>query len=210
MGRAGARAESGDHRSEKNATPFPGGASFGAATLAVDPGNAVLACAGWDALLGVPAPERLPGDDTGPEALVEPLVAVIEESRRRGRPTRRVVRVDVDRKRYYVLAAGPSAGEPRGADILALVLEITDGFSVGPREGDEIRQLAHDLRTPLTSMSGAVELLESGRLGQITAEQTRLLGMLQDGMQMMLSLIDDASGHAKAAQARDTGGDRET
>jgi signal transduction histidine kinase len=50
-------------------------------------------------------------------------------------------------------------------------------------------------------MSGAVELLESGRLGQLTPEQTRLLGMLGKGMQMMLSLIDDASTRAKAVQS---------
>ena len=52
-------------------------------------------------------------------------------------------------------------------------------------------------------MSGAIELLESGRLGQLTPEQARLLGMLGKGMQMMLSLIDDASVRAKAAQAAD-------
>ena len=52
-------------------------------------------------------------------------------------------------------------------------------------------------------MSGAVELLESGRLGQLTPEQTRLLGMLGKGMLMMLSLIDDATARAKAAQAAD-------
>src|SRR4029077_4181609 len=86
-----------------------------------------------------------------------------------------------------------------------LVLDITEAFGLGPREGDSIRELAHDLRTPLASMSGAVELLESGRLGQLTPEQARLLGMLGKGMQMMLSLIDDATARAKAAQAADGG-----
>ncbi len=74
-------------------------------------------------------------------------------------------------------------------------------FGLGPGEGDSIRQLTHDLRTPLSSMSGAVELLEAGRLGQLTPEQTKLLGMLGKGMQMMLSLLDDASARARAAQS---------
>jgi signal transduction histidine kinase len=180
--------------------PFHAIPVLGAAALALDRANAVRQSVGWEAIVGSPPPASLVEDAAEPEALIEPLVAVVEEARRRRRPSRRVARVDVDRKRYYVLAAGPAAGEPSGADVLAFLLEITEGFGVGPREGDEIRQLAHDLRTPLTSMSGAVELLETGRLGQITAEQTRLLGMLQDGLQMMLTLIDDASARAKAAQ----------
>ncbi len=117
-------------------------------------------------------------------------------------PTRRVVAVELDKRRFYSVSAGPlgAGGDGQAA---ALVLEITDAFGLGPREGDSIRELAHDLRTPLASMSGAVELLESGRLGQLTPEQVRLLGMLGKGMQMMLSLIDDATTRAKAAQAAD-------
>ena len=206
MGRSSARAEAGDRRRDQGAPHLAMTGVIGAAAVAVNASNGVVAANGWDTVVGAPAPARLPAEDAGPETLIDPLVAVIEESRRRGRPARRVVRVDVDRKRYYALAAGPAAGEPRGADVLALILEITEGFTVGPREGDDIRQLAHDLRTPLTSMSGAVELLESGRLGQVTAEQTRLLGMLQDGMRMMLTLIDDASARAKSAQAEGTDG----
>jgi len=128
------------------------------------------------------------------------LGAAIDEARRLSAPTRRVVAVELDKRRFYSVSAGPLGmnGEGQAA---ALVLEITDAFGLGPREGDSIRELAHDLRTPLASMSGAVELLESGRLGQLTPEQTRLLGMLGKGMQMMLSLIDDASARAKASQA---------
>src|SRR5438093_474219 len=85
-------------------------------------------------------------------------------------------------------ASGPNGDGGRAA----LVPEITDAFGVGPREGDSIRELAHDLRTPLAWMSGAVELLESGRLGRLTADQVRLLDMLGKGLQMMLTLIDDA------------------
>lgn len=205
MRRTGAGVQSRERRGDEPSI-FGAASAIGAAALALGATNDVLAASGWDTIVGVPAPARLPAEDAGPEALVEPLLAVIVESRRLERPAHRVVRVDVDRKRYYVVAAGPAAGDPRGAEVVAFVLEVTEGFTVSPQEGDEIRQLSHDLRTPLTSMSGAVELLESGRLGQVTAEQNRLLGMLQDGMQMMLSLIDDASARAKAAQAAGKGG----
>ena len=178
---------------------------LGAALLIVGAAGEVRRAEGWEEVMGSPVPESLHGVDGTPAELAEALDGVVAEARRGRCPARRVVRVDLDRKRYYVVAAGPLPGKaPDGGEVSAMVLEITEGFVIGPREGDELRQLAHDLRTPLASMSGAVELLESGRLGQITAEQTRLLGMLQSGMQMMLSLLDDASARARASQA--TGG----
>ena len=112
----------------------------------------------------------------------------------------RLVSVVTERQRFYSVSVVP-VGTARDGSMAALVMEITEVFGLGPREGDSIRQLSHDLRTPLTSMSGAVELLESGRLGKLTDEQVRLLDMLGKGLQMMLSLLDDASARARAAQA---------
>ena len=42
-------------------------------------------------------------------------------------------------------------------------------------------------------MSGAVELLQSGRIGEVSPEQGRLLSMLRKGLDMMLALIDRAT-----------------
>src|SRR3970282_1539343 len=102
-----------------------------------------------------------------------------------------LVSVVLERQRFYSVAVAP-VDQAHDGSMAALVTEITDVFGMGPREGDAIRQLSHDLRTPLTSMNGAVELLESGRLGRLTPEQARLLDMLGKGLQMMLSLIEDA------------------
>jgi len=175
---------------------------LGAAVVVVDRTGSVLRADGWRKVVDAPVPSRIPPSDDLPDQLLDGSGAASDEARRLLAPTRRVVAVELDKRRFYSVSAGPLG--PRGdCDAAALVLEITDAFGLGPREGDSIRELAHDLRTPLASMSGAVELLESGRLGQLTPEQTRLLGMLGKGMQMMLSLIDDASSRAKAAQAAD-------
>ncbi len=171
--------------------------SVGAAFLVVDRAGWVLRSDGWERVLKTPTPARLPAEE--PNALLEGVTAAVEEARRLAGPTRRMVSLELDRERFYTVSAGPIGGRGEGA-AAALVMEITELFSLGPREGDAIRQLAHDLRTPLTSMSGAVELLESGRLGQLSPEQVRLLEMLGKGMQMMMSLLDDASARAKAAQ----------
>ena len=172
--------------------------SVGAAVVVVDGSGTVVRVSGWEKVANAPAPSRIPPGDDLPDQLLEGIAAAIDEARRLCGPTRRVVGVELDKRRFYSVSAGPLG--PAGGPTAALILEITDAFGLGPREGDSIRELSHDLRTPLASMSGAVELLESGRLGQLTPEQIRLLGMLGKGMQMMLTLIDDASARARAAQ----------
>jgi len=172
--------------------------SVGAAVVIVDRGGSVVRASGWEKIANAPVPTRIPPADDFPDQLLDGIAAAIDEARRLSGPTRRVVAVELDKRRFYSVSAGPFNGA--GGRTAALVLEITDAFGLGPREGDSIRELSHDLRTPLASMSGAVELLESGRLGTLTPEQVKLLGMLAKGMQMMLSLIDDASVRAKTAQ----------
>src|SRR2546425_950526 len=179
--------------------------SVGAAFLVVDRAGWVLRSNGWEEVLQAPTPARIPAADEEPNALIEGVTATIDDARRLAGPARRIVSLELERQRFYTVSAGPIGGKGEGATA-ALVLEITELFSLGPREGDAIRQLAHDLRTPLTSMSGAVELLESGRLGHLTPEQVRLLEMLGKGMQVMLSLLDDASARAKTAQQTDARG----
>jgi len=179
--------------------------SVGAAFLVVDRAGWVLRSNGWEKVLNAPTPARVPPADEEPNALIEGVSAAIDDARRLAAPARRIVTLELDRQRFYTVSAGPIGGRGEGATA-ALVLEITELFSLGPREGDAIRQLTHDLRTPLTSMSGAVELLESGRLGHLTPEQVRLLEMIGKGMQMMLSLLDDASARAKSVQDADARG----
>ena len=173
--------------------------SVGAAVVIVDRGGSVVRASGWEKIANAPVPTRIPPADDFPDQLLDGIAAAIDEARRLSGPTRRVVAVELDKRRFYSVSAGPFNHGAAGRTA-ALVLEITDAFGLGPREGDSIRELSHDLRTPLASMSGAVELLESGRLGTLTPEQAKLLGMLAKGMQMMLSLIDDASARAKTAQ----------
>lgn len=61
------------------------------------------------------------------------------------------------------------------------------------REGETIRRLGHDLRSPLTSLSGVAELLRSGRLGTLTAQQDRCVGVLQRSVESMLRMIEEAT-----------------
>ena len=174
-----------------------------AALLVVNAAGEVTRSMGWDKVVGTQPPARIRRGGAGAEsddpedALLDSIVVAVQESRKVAGPVRKVAEVSSDRARYYSISAGPARGTDD--ETAVLVVEITEAFKVGPREGDSIRQLGHDLRTPLTSMGGAVELLQSGRLGELTPEQDRLLGMLQQGMQMMLTLIDEATEPYRAA-----------
>ncbi|HEV8701429.1 MAG TPA: histidine kinase dimerization/phospho-acceptor domain-containing protein [Candidatus Polarisedimenticolia bacterium] len=173
---------------------------LGAALLVVDRSGWVVRSSGWEAALRRPVPARVPPDEEDLDVLLEGIAAAIDDARRLSARAHRLVSVVLERQRFYSVSVVP-IGAARDGSMAVLVMEITEVFGLGPREGDAIRQLSHDLRTPLTSMSGAVELLESGRLGRLTDEQVRLLDMLGKGLQMMLSLLDDASARARAAQA---------
>jgi len=174
--------------------------AVGAAMLTIDGSRRVLASPGWESLVGSPAPERIPPRGEAEDDLLIRLGEAIDEAGAGHGPAHRVARVEVDRGRYYFIAAGPRNGETGGGAngskngrTPVLVMEITSAFNAGPEEGEEIRQLAHDLRSPMTSMSGAAELLQSGRIGKVSPEQTKLLSLLRRGIQMSIELIDGAT-----------------
>ncbi len=174
--------------------------AVGAAMLTIDGSRRVLASPGWESLVGTPAPEWIPPRGEAEDDLLIRLGEAIDEAGAGHGPAHRVARVEVDKGRYYFIAAGHQSGETNGGGegskngrTPVLVMEITSAFSAGPEEGEDIRQLAHDLRSPMTSMSGAVELLQSGRIGEVPPEQNKLLSLLGRGIQMSIKLIDGAT-----------------
>ncbi len=186
--------------------PSPELQAAGAALLLVDERGTVLGSAGWKEAFGDPAPAVIRDGGGDGEALLEAVASIVAEARQRRGRVRRCVEISLDRHRTYSISAGPVAGDGPEPETAVLALDITDGFRAGPKEGEAIRQLGHDLRSPLTSMSGAVEMLQMGRLGRLSAEQTRLVGMLQQGIELMLSLIDEATVHYRAAAGCDVPG----
>jgi len=203
-GRRGSQTRTPEARTSRNKTgPVahePPVAAVGAAMLTIDGSRRVLASPGWESLIGTPAPEQIPPRGESEDDLLIRLGEAIDEAGAGLGPAHRVARVDVDRGRYYFIAAGHRNGDSnggangsKGGRTPVLVMEITSAFSAGPEEGEEIRQLAHDLRSPMTSMSGAAELLQSGRIGQVSPEQNKLLSLLRRGIQMSIDLIDSAT-----------------
>ena len=172
---------------------------LGLAIVVVDPEGRVLEAPGWERAFGLAAPVCLDSGTESRDDLLKGISGVLDECRRTAGPVRRFLAIPLDRVRYYAVSASRLRGDEGRGHRAAVVQEITDGLDLGPREGDALRQLAHDLRSPLTSMQGAIDLLQAGRVGQVTADQSRLLGMLQKSLEMMLSLVEDASARARRA-----------
>lgn len=77
---------------------------------------------------------------------------------------------------------------------VVITLEAMDSSSmVQQRVQQFVSHVTHDLRTPLTSIMGASDLLLSGRVGPIEERHARLLKIVGDGTQRMASLLSELS-----------------
>jgi len=105
-----------------------------------------------------------------------------------------------------------STGEDAGGLRLS-ASALADGrtmFTVEPVEQSErvderVRQfvahLTHDLRTPLTSLMGASDLLLSGRVGGTDERQERLLRIVSESTERMANLLSEITSRFVAPEA---------
>ncbi len=54
-----------------------------------------------------------------------------------------------------------------------------------------VSMVSHELRTPLNSVQGFVDLLLQGYMGPLNEEQQKYLGYVQDGVQQLVSSVED-------------------
>lgn len=54
-----------------------------------------------------------------------------------------------------------------------------------------VSMVSHELRTPLNSVQGFVDLLLQGYMGALNEEQQKYLGYVQDGVQQLVSSVED-------------------
>jgi signal transduction histidine kinase len=163
-----------------------------AAFLLINGKGAVMEVTGWEALSLSEAPRVLTAPVEGDEPVPAAIAHAVAVARRSRRPVVRLVEVTLDRPHLYVITAAPLPGSARSGQMAVSVAETGEPRATSA-EGKVIRQLGHDLRTPLTSISGAVELLQSGRLGPLQEGQTRVVGLMQRGADALLKLIDQAT-----------------
>ncbi len=54
-----------------------------------------------------------------------------------------------------------------------------------------VSMVSHELRTPLNSVHGFIDLLMQGHMGELTQEQKTYLGYAQEGVQQLVSIVED-------------------
>jgi len=89
--------------------------------------------------------------------------------------------------RYYWL--GVSAGRNDEPCRLVRIADITDSLSGSPSLQRVFSVVNHDIRSPLTSISGAAELLGSGRVGSLDGVQQRLLAIIEEGVRKIDEIL---------------------
>jgi signal transduction histidine kinase len=157
----------------------------------IDGRGRVVEAAGWDRISADPPPSSFDDSAETDNTIVQTIAAAIAEARADGAPATRRIEVSQEKIRIYAITAAPMPG--RGGARFAVTVAEAGGPQAGAEEGKVIRQLGHDLRTPLTSISGAVELLQSGRLGGLQPQQERVVSLMQKGVEGMVRLIDEST-----------------
>jgi signal transduction histidine kinase len=92
----------------------------------------------------------------------------------------------VERARRLRIAAA------RASDVLAMQREMLDRMEELSRtKSDFVSKISHELRSPLTSVIGYVELLIDGDPGVPTDDQSRMLAIIDRNSRRLLALIED-------------------
>lgn len=74
---------------------------------------------------------------------------------------------------------------------VAVFRDVTQERQAEQSKSRFVATISHELRTPMTSIKGYVELLAAGAAGQVTAEQRRYLDIVNDNTERMVSLVNN-------------------
>ena len=109
--------------------------------------------------------------------------------------------IEMGPKVYHVIFS------PTGEGVLALFLDITEKADAEKRRREFSANVSHELKTPLTTISGYAELMENGMVkpddvpeaaGKIRRETSRLINLVEDIMR--LSELDESMSPVEFAE----------
>ena len=109
--------------------------------------------------------------------------------------------------RYHRLLVNPVSQSGRKAGVVLLTVDVTERYTAELSRREFTANVSHELKTPLTSISGYAELIGSGLArpedvagfaGRIQAESRRLMALINDILE--LSRLDEQRGLGEREQ----------
>ena len=152
-------------------------------------GRVVAISAGAVRLLGrsiASLSERLEDTDAFPAGRV---VEALLRANDAWAQTSQLVTLERQHRQYVLLRTELVRQGPEAGLMLAVVTNLTEILRQSGLAGDFVRQIRHDLRGPLTSLRGAVDLLLSERVGSLEERQRKLLDLMDRAAQQMADML---------------------
>jgi signal transduction histidine kinase len=75
--------------------------------------------------------------------------------------------------------------------LMAIFRDISGRISEAKAQSDYVATLSHEMRTPLTSIKGAMDLIASGHMGALSGNAAATLGVAQRNVDRLLRLTND-------------------
>lgn len=91
--------------------------------------------------------------------------------------------------RYFWLDVSPLKPRAAAGRRLITLTDISTPLTAFPTVRKVFSQVNHDLRSPLTSIAGAAELLLSGRVGSVEGIQRKLVTIIEEGSKKMSAIL---------------------
>lgn len=103
-------------------------------------------------------------------------------------PGKKVVRINV---RPVFLKSGAFAG------MATLLQDITESVTLDEAKSEFISTVAHELKTPLTSLKGSLGLILGGAVGEIEPRLLEMMKIAENNCNRLIRLVDDMLDMAK-------------
>ncbi|MBI3934879.1 MAG: PAS domain-containing protein [Acidobacteria bacterium] len=96
-----------------------------------------------------------------------------------------------DRRRYIRIRVQPYRPAPDVSGYLFFFRDATREGEIDEMKNEFVSMASHEMRTPMTSIKGSLELLLGGYAGELPAEATELLGISLTAVDRLVRLIND-------------------
>ena len=96
-----------------------------------------------------------------------------------------------DRRKFIRVQVQPYRPTPEVSGFLFLFRDATPEGEVDEMKNEFVSMASHEMRTPMTSIKGSLELLLGGYAGELPAEASELLGISLTAVDRLVRLIND-------------------